>query len=93
MGEQAEPVSAEVLSGTPAGDALALLGRAVTALAAVDAAELLPAQQLALLEEIEPLRRRLDHVTDRATGAVDASGAYGIAVSYTHLTLPTIYSV
>lgn len=78
MGEQAEPVSAEVLSGTPAGDALALLGRAITALAAVDAAELLPAQQLALLEEIEPLRRRLDHVTDRATGAVDASGAYGI---------------
>lgn len=78
MDEQGAKDAARLLSATPAGDALALVDRALDALSAVDLDSLPPAQQLALLEELEARRRRLDHVTDCATGAVDASGAYGI---------------
>ncbi len=78
MDEQGSKAAGELLAETPAGDALALLDHAIEALSAVDPAALPPAQQLAMLEELEPRRRRLDHVTDRVTGAVDASGAYGI---------------
>ena len=78
MDEQGAKDAAELLAATPAGDALALVDRALDELSAVDLDSLPPAQQLALLEELEARRRRLDHVTDCVTGAVDASGAYGI---------------
>lgn len=68
----------DVLSGTPAGEVIASLDDAVSSLASVDLDSLTASQQMALLEAIEPIRRRFDHASDRIAGHVERTGAHGI---------------
>lgn len=70
--------TSEVLTGTAIGAALTALNAAVDAVAAADLDHLTAPQQLAVLEECEGIRRRLDRQTDRMAGQTHASGAYGV---------------
>lgn len=69
---------AETLRGTAIGAALTALSAAVDAVAAADLDVLTASQQLAVLEECEGIRRRLDRQSDRFAGHAGSSGAYGI---------------
>jgi len=57
-------------------DPLALLARGIEAFAAADLDDLSAEEELALVGRIEQLRRRLDAVTDGATGHLDRSAAF-----------------
>lgn len=54
------------------------LGSVVTELQQVEMDEMAPAAQLQFVRDLEVLRRRLDHGTDRATGLLDASAAFSL---------------
>jgi hypothetical protein len=54
------------------------LGSVVAELQQVDMDEIEPAEQLRFVRDLEVVRRKLDHGTDRATGLVDAAAAFGV---------------
>ncbi|MBK5224333.1 MAG: hypothetical protein JJE52_15950, partial [Acidimicrobiia bacterium] len=59
-------------------DVVASVGREVARLQAVELDGLTAEEVLVVVRELEVVRRRLDHATDRLAGHVDRTGAYGV---------------